>query len=219
MIVTSPPSPNVQFTVVPNGGSISPGVYAYAVSVNTPAPNANFVGLFQAGPFTNYPSATAAGQYWIVSKAGNLRDPVTSVLTPVVVGDQILSTAAGSVSTNFTVISNPSGIIDVGSPKNFVFPQVTIPSSQVVLDWSESITNNAIQYFIWGRVGGSTGIIGTVDSDITSFVDDGTFTPVVVPITAYSESAVRYNKLRNLNVSVDFADRQTSATFPIRDTL
>lgn len=219
MIVTSPPSPVAEFTIVPSGGTIGAGVYSYAVSVNTPVPNVNFMDLFAAGPFTNFPNATAAGQYWLVSKDGNLRDPISGALTPVVVGNQILATGPGNLAANFTVISAPTGVIDVGSPTNFVFPQVTVTDSTVVLDWSATSTQNAIQYFVWGRVGGATGILSTLDSDTTSFVDDGTFTPVIIPPTAYSPSAVRYNKLRNLNVTVEFADRQSSATFPIRDTI
>lgn len=219
MIVTSPPSPTTSFTIVPSGGTIGAGVYSYAVSVNTPVPNVNFVDLFAAGPFTNYPNATAAGQYWIVSQDGNLRDPISGALTPVAVGTQILSTDAGNLAANFTVISSPTGVIDVGAPTNFVFPQVTVSGSTIVLDWSNSSTPNAIQYFVWGRVGGSTGVIATLDASTTSFVDDGSFAPVVVPVTAYSSSAVRYNKLRNLVVTAEFADRQTNATFPIRDTL
>lgn len=219
MVVTSPPAPTAYFTIVPSGGTLAVGVYSYAISVNTPVPNVNFMGLFTAGPFTNYPNATAAGQYWIVNKAGNVRDPLSGALLPVAVGDQLLATAEGNLAANFSIVTNPSGVIDVGSPTNYVFPQVTVGSSQVSLDWSASTTHNAIQYFVWGRVGGSVGIIGTVSADTTSFIDDGSFTPVAVPTTSYSEAAVRYNRLNNLTVTAEFADRQTNATFPVRDTI
>jgi hypothetical protein len=148
-----------------------------------------------------------------------VRDPLSGALLPVAVGDQLLATAEGNLAANFSIVTNPSGVIDVGSPTNYVFPQVTVGSSQVSLDWSASTTHNAIQYFVWGRVGGSVGIIGTVSADTTSFIDDGSFTPVAVPTTSYSEAAVRYNRLNNLTVTVEFADRQTNATFPVRDTI
>jgi hypothetical protein len=177
------------------------------------------MGLIQAGAFTNFPTASAAGQYWIVNRDGNLRDPITGVLTPVVIGNQVLATSPGNLSTNFNVVSNPAGVIDIGSPSNFVFPQITVTNSQVVLDWKATETANAIQYFVWGRVGGAVGILATLDSDTTSYVDDGGFTPVVTPITSYSPAAIRYNKLNSLVVNTTFADRQTSASLPVRDTL
>lgn len=219
MIVTSPPSPYIEYTIQPSGGTLAPTIYSYAISVNTPTPNVNLQGLLTVGAFTNYPTATATGQYWIVRNDGNLRDPISGALTAVVTGDQLLATGEGSLASNFTVISNPSGVVDIGSPANFVLPQVTVPNSQIVLDWANTAPENALQYFVWGRLAGGIGILTTLGADTTSFVDDGSFTPVVTPTTAYQNSAVRYNRLRNLNVTVEFADRQSSATLPIRDAV
>jgi hypothetical protein len=219
MIVTAPASPATAFTIVPSGGTISPGVYNYAVSVDTPTPNPNFKGLLQPGAFTNFPSAEAAGEYWLVAKDGNLRDPLTGNLTAVLIGQQVLATGAGSLASNFTVVSNPVGVIDVGAPTHFVAPQVTVTNSQVVLDWSANPTPNAIQYYVWGRVGGATGIMANLTPDTTTYVDDGSFTPTPIPVTTFSSAAVRYNRLQSLTVRVDFADRQSSATLPVRDTL
>lgn len=219
MIVTSPQSPTTAFNIVSTGGSISPGVYTYAISVNTPTPNSNFQSLLQVGAFTNFPNAEAAGQYWIVANSGNLRDPVSGVLTPVTVGQQVLATGAGNLSSNFTVINNPVGVIDIGAPTNFVFPQVTIANSLISLDWNTTKTPNAIQYLVWGRVGGFIGVIATLDATTTSFVDDGSFNPVTTPVSAYASSAIRYNKLRSLVVNAEFADRQSGASLPVRDTL
>lgn len=219
MIVTAPASPATSFTIVPSGGTISPGVYNYAVSVDTPTPNPNFKGLLQPGAFTNFPSAEAAGEYWLVAKDGNLRDPLTGNLTAVLIGQQVLATGAGSLASNFTVVSNPVGVIDIGAPTHFVAPQVTVTNSQVVLDWSANPTPNAIQYYVWGRVGGATGIMANLTPDTTTYVDDGSFTPTPIPVTTFSSAAVRYNRLQSLTVRVDFADRQSSATLPVRDTL
>lgn len=219
MIVTAPVSPLTQFTVVNYGGLLSPGVYNYAVSVDTPTPSPNFKGLIQPGAYTNFPTASAAGEYWIVARDGNLRDPLTGDLTAVLIGQQVLATDAGSLSTNFTIVTNPAGVIDIGSPTNFVSPQVNAPNSQVVLDWSATPVDNAIQYYVWGRVGSLVGILANLTPDITSYVDDGQFTPTPIPVITYSAATVRYNRLRSLNVTADFADRQSSATLPVRETL
>lgn len=219
MIVTAPQSPGTLVNIVPSGGSLAPGVYNYAVSVNTPTPNPNFKGLLKPGAYTNFPTAEATGEYWIVATDGNLRDPLTGDLTAVLIGQQVLATSEGSLASNFTVVANPVGVIDVGAPTNFVSPQVTAPNSQVVLDWSNTSISNAIQYYVWGRVGGSAGIMASLTPDTTTYVDDGSFVPTPIPITTYSSAGVRYNRLISLTVSVDFADRQSSAALPVRDTL
>lgn len=219
MMVTNAPSPDVSFTVVPAGGVLAPGSYSYGVSVNTPMPNVMFQGLIEANAYSAFPNATEAGQYWIVSRDGNLRDPDTNTQIPVVVGQQILALSPGALASNFQIISDPVGVIEVGSPANFVYPQVSAPNSRVILDWNGAKVENAIQYFVWGRNTGNVGIIAAIETVDASFVDDGSFSPVVMPTTAYNESPIRYNALRNLTVNVDFADRQSSATLPVRDTI
>jgi hypothetical protein len=76
-----------------------------------------------------------------------------------------------------------------------------------------------VRYSVWGRVGGATGILTTLSPDITTYVDDGTFTPTPIPTTTYSATAIRYNRLRSLNVTVNFSKRQSAALLPVRDTL
>lgn len=220
MIVTAPGSPKVQYTVVPSGGSLSPSVYNYAVSVDTPTPNPNFKGLLQPGSaYTNFPVAGAAGEYWLVAQDGSLHDPLTGAATPVLRGYQVLATGAGSLAANFNIVTNPVGVLDVGAPTNFVSPQVTAANSRIVLDWSSTATPNAVQYYVWGRVGGATGILANLTPNVTSYVDDGTFTPTPIPVTTYSPAVVRYNRLNSLKVTADFADRQSAVTLPVRDTL
>lgn len=219
MIVTNAASPNAFYTTVPNAGVLAPGAYAYGISANTPIPNIMFQGLFEAETYSNYPNATEAGQYWIISKDGNLRDPVTNALTAVTVGQQLLATGPGNLSTNFSVVTDPQGVIEVGSPANFTYPQVVAPNSCVVLDWSSSPVDNVIQYFVWGRRAGNIGVLSRIDASTTTFTDDGSYDPVVIPVTAYNESPIRYNKLNELNVTVEFAERQSSASLPVRDTL
>ena len=219
MVVTNAPSPTPTFTVAPTGGVLAPGSYSYGVSVNTPVPNIMFQGLLEASTYSAFPSATEAGQYWLVSRDGNLRDPDTGNLIPVTIGQQVLATGPGSLASNFQIISDPVGVIEVGSPANFVFPQVSAPNSRVVLDWTTAKVEDAIQYFVWGRLTGSVGVLAAIDPQDAMFVDDGSFSPVVMPTTAYNESPIRYNALRNLTVNVEFADRQSSATLPVRDTI
>lgn len=39
MIVTAPPSPNVSFSILPTGGTLTPLIYSYAISVDVPNPD------------------------------------------------------------------------------------------------------------------------------------------------------------------------------------
>ncbi len=219
MTVTNAPSPISTYTVVPGSGVLAPGAYAYGISANTPLPNVMFQGLFEANQFSNFPNASEAGQYWLVSRDGNLRDPVTGSLTPVQIGQQLLATGPGNLAANFNVISDPQGVVEIGSPANFTYPQVASPNSAIVLDWSSTPVDNVIQYFVWGRNSGAVGVLAAIDRDTMTFRDDGSYTPVLMPTTAYNESPIRYNSLRNLKVSVGFAERQSSASLPVRDTL
>lgn len=226
MIVSAPSSPRIEYTIVNSGGSLNPQVYNYSVSVDAPTPNENLVGLIDAvaissSHWTNWPNATAVGQYWIVRTAGYVQNPVTGGnTTQVYVGDQLLATSIGNTDNNFTVIrAAVNGVIDVGVPSKWVSPQVTVGGSRIVLDWSADKIDNALTYYVWGRKGGEVGVIATVPGSITSITDPGTFIPAVVPVSAYSETLLRYNQLKDLTVNTYYSSRQNSALFPIRDTL
>jgi len=220
MIVSTPSSPHVTYSIVPSGGSLQPSVYSYAVSANAPAPNTNFKGLLDARYAPFIPVATAAGQYWIVSYTGTVIDSTTNLTYNVTVGDQLLALGAGSGYSNFTIYpQSSSSAVDVGVPSNWTFPQVTVGNSVITLDWSADQTTNAIQYFVWGRTGDNIGILTALDGATTRFIDDGTATYAQIPITAVSTVPVRYNALQSLTVNVFYANRQQNVVFPVRDTL
>ena len=152
MIVTSPPSPQIVYEVIASGGSLSPLLYSYAISVDAVSPS----------------------------------------------GD---------------------GTEDVGTPGNWVFPQVTAQGSRIVLDWSANQIAGAIRYHVWGRRAGHIGKIATVLANVTSYTDIGGADPVVESVTNGGQFRVRYNQLGNLTVRTRYAGRQSKATFPIRDVL
>lgn len=226
MIVSAPVSPRIEYQVLNSGGGLTPQVYSYAVSVNAPTPSEHLMGLIDAvaiSPphWTNWPNTTAVGQYWIVRTAGYMQNPVTGGnTTQVFVGDQLLSTGVGNTDNNFTVIrAAVNGAVDIGVPSKWVNPQVTTSGSRVVLDWSADKVDNALVYYVWGRKGGEIGVISTVPGSITSITDPGTFVPAVIPVSAYSETMLRYNQLKDLTVNTYYSSRQSNALFPIRDTL
>ncbi len=220
MIVSAPKSPVISAHVDPFGGSLPPSVYSYAVAASTPAPNTNFVALLNASTLTYYPNATAAGQYWIVSHAGHITDPITAATVAVNIGDQLSAVNLGNTSDNFIVILYASNsVIDVGAPTSWTYPQVTVSGSTVTLDWSATKVSSAIQYFVWGRKAGELGIVATLNGDVTSFIDYGVAGVAPVPVSAYSTTAIRYNALDSLQVNAQYSSRQSNALFPVRDTL
>jgi hypothetical protein len=155
-----------------------------------------------------------------MSFAGNLMDPVSFALTPVAVGDQVKSIGAGNLSSNFVVVNqNASGAVDFGVPSKWEFPQVSAAGSKITLDWGNNSVSSAIQYFVWGRTAGTIGIVATLAGNVLTFTDDGTVVIVPIPVTAVSLTPIRYNALGSLTVNAAYAGRQSSATFPVRDTL
>lgn len=217
MIVTSPLSPQLLYTVTSSGGSLVQGVYDYAVSTDAPSPSPFFMGLIDASTSTPppWPTSTQTGQYWIISNAGTIGGIGG---TSVGLGDQILATSPGSLAGNYVV--NPAatnGVIDHGTPSNWVNPQVFTTGSQVALDWSSNPVPGALVYNIWGRRPGYIGILDTVLASTVSYNDVGGPDPTPVDIGSTSDTLIRYNFLNSLHVTVLYANRQTSALLPIRD--
>jgi hypothetical protein len=111
------------------------------------------------------------------------------------------------------------GTVDVGSPANWVFPQVTTPGSGVLLDWTAKANPLAVKYTVWGRKAGYIGKLAELNGNQTTFFDDGVFQPPVKPVNRLTDSPIRYNKLRSLTVEVEYANRQTKITLPVRDII
>lgn len=133
----------------------------------------------------------------------------------------MLVTAPSSPTTEFTVelggtlseqmyaycvsVTTPG---DVGTPNGWVYPQIAGSTNRtVVLSWDP--VPGAIEYKVWGREAGHIGLLATITNmNITKFVDDGTITPVGGLPNTLPMSPIRYNRLRDLQVSVRYASRQ-----------
>lgn len=99
---------------------------------------------------------------------------------------------------------------EVGTPVNWVFPQIisTTDSYAITLIWPAVF--NAATYTVWGRsAGAGLGILGTVSAaDPLTFTDNGSITPTGGPPTTIADTPIRYNSLNSLTVTVDYAERQ-----------
>lgn len=214
MVVTSPLSPLLTATIIAGTNVFPPGVYAYAVSVDAASPNQLFKGYIDASSNPDFPAtATVVGQYWIISKAGMI-GPSGSGFA-VNRGDQIVT--GNPPGTTFSIVSAPAGIIDIGTPVHWVNPQVISSTSQIILDWSSNPVSNALTYHVWGRIAGGIGIIASLDANQLSYVDINASSPTPLDLGSSGDTSIRYNRLGNLNVTVSYANRQSSALFPIRD--
>jgi len=214
MIVTSPLSPKLTATIIAGSGTVTPAVYAYAVAVDAATPSPNFLGYIDASVNPGYPTgATAAGQYWIISKPGMIGP--TGLQFAVNKGDQIVS--GDPPGTSWTIVATPPGIIDHGNPTNWINPQVVTTSEGIIIDWSSNPVPNALTYKVWGRRAGALGIIAALDADTLHYLDIAASDPTPLPFGAASDTLIRYNTLQSLNVNVDYSPRQQNALFPIRD--
>ena len=224
MLVTPPASPEVIATVQPIAGALTGlgiGTYSYAVSVNAPAPNPLYMGLIDASLSPSFPTATAAGQYWVVQKGGSLVGGTTTTVAP---GDRVQATSPGSVSTDFTVttFSSSATWMDIGAVSNWVFPACTAAGKQILLDWSANANADAAMYVVWGRTAAGIGVLQTGDGLTLQFLDNGVIAPVATTPILLTGVPIRYNSILeggSLTVNTYYAARQQGATLPVRDTL
>lgn len=216
MRVTAPLSPNITYTIFGTGGSLTPQIYDYAVSVDAPSPSPLFIGLIDGSTLPGFPTgATAAGQYWIVNRAGHI-DP-GGLNWAIGVGDQIVSGDPPGTSWTLVPAGSTVGIMDIGVPTNWVQPQVTATGSYIIIDWANDPIPNAVRYNVWGRRPGHLGIIAALDGFQRHYLDVGGADPTPLPVGGASNTLIRYNGLGNLNVNVQYSNRQSDALFPIRD--
>jgi len=214
MIVTSPLSPEIQATIITSGGSLTPGVYAYAVAVDAPAPNPHYIGFYDPTTTPGYPiGGSQPGDYWIVSQDGTL----TTGGFAIVKGDQIV--AGTPFGSSYTIVHPaPPGTIDNGTPTNWINPQVTTSGSYAIIDWSSNPVNGALFYNVWGRRAGFIGVLATLDATQLHYLDLGGADPTPLDPGARSDTLIRYNQLGTLTVTAQYAQRQSNALFPVRDS-
>ena len=153
MIVTAPTSPQITYTLVPGGGSLSELVYAYGIS---------------------------------------------------------------------TTLQNGQ----VGTPVNWVFPQVisTTADYGITLEWPE--VPNAATYTVWGRsTGAGIGILATVEAttaETYTFTDTGSVTPTGGPPQTIANTPIQYNTLASapvINVFYSERQQQIDSTSPTRSSI
>lgn len=149
MVVTSPTSPQLTFSVLATQGTLDPAVYAYAVSADTPSPLGG-------------------------------------------------------------------GAEDIGTPSNWVFPQVTEQSS-ISISWEDSQVPGALRYHVWGRLAGQIGKIASFPADVVVFEDDGSITITPESFASSADVLIRYNTLNTLEVTTFYAARQVRGAFPVRE--
>lgn len=225
MVVTNDLNPDLSYSVTINSpatGGLSPAIYDYAVTGNRVLTDSNYQGQIDAS-FTGlnsppFPTATAAGQWWIITGSGRLGFTQGSIQGVTAnAGDQLVATGPGSSSSNFTFNRYGSNsVVSIGNPVNWVTPQVVSNYSQVNLFWTP--VSDAVFFTIWGRRPGYIGVVGTVANYVLTYSDFNPVDPSVVISTATLDTPIKYNSLGTLNVSVAYASRQSSASLPIRDS-
>jgi hypothetical protein len=211
MIVTAPLSPQLTYSVIPNGGTLSQLLYSYSVSVDAPSPSEWLQGTIDASTNPGWPVGTEVGQYWVINVAGTVAG------NAVAVGDQILLTA---MPNTFSIVPEATnGVIDVGVPTNWVYPEVTQSGSQVQLDWSSNPVQGALRYHVWGRRAGYIGVLTSLPATTTSYIDAGGPDPTPAPVGVQSDTLIRYNSLASLTVKAFYSNRQTNVLLPVRNPL
>ena len=98
----------------------------------------------------------------------------------------------------------------VGTPINWVFPQVTSTNNNygVTLTWPAVV--NAASYQVWGRsAGAGIGLMANIAANAPlTFTDNGSITPTGSPPNTIADVPVQYNSLASLTVNVFFSERQ-----------
>lgn len=99
-------------------------------------------------------------------------------------------------------------------------PQVTVANSKVRLLWRP--IPSAKTYKLFGRTGEEIGLlkeieassVSTTEDGLCYFDDDGSITPDQDKFERYRMPEIRYNMLNQLELTVDFADRQQKVSTP-----
>jgi hypothetical protein len=97
----------------------------------------------------------------------------------------------------------------VGTPVNWVFPQVTSMANNygVTLTWLPVV--NAASYQVWGRSAANNGLLATIPANQPlTFTDNGSIIPGVAPPNSISDVPIQYNTLQSLTVNVYYSERQ-----------
>lgn len=95
-----------------------------------------------------------------------------------------------------------------GHPTNWVFPQIIGDDAVNAIKITWPPMQNVTAYKVYGRKGGSIGLLATINADQPlEFVDDGSVVPSGSFVSAQNLK-IRYNAIRSLTVHAVFAERQ-----------
>jgi hypothetical protein len=97
----------------------------------------------------------------------------------------------------------------VGTPVNWVFPQVTSMDDNygVTITWPPVV--NAASYQVWGRSAVDIGLLATIPAtDPLTYTDMGTTMPGMAPPNGIADVPIQYNSLASLTVNVYYSERQ-----------
>lgn len=97
----------------------------------------------------------------------------------------------------------------VGTPVNWVFPQIISNTANYGITLTWPAVYNAASYTIWGRApGAGIGVLATVSASTLTFTDNGSITPTGGPPTTIADTPIQYNSLNSVTINVLYADRQ-----------
>lgn len=98
----------------------------------------------------------------------------------------------------------------VGSPSNWVFPQITGTTTDNAIQLSWPAVDNAQSYQLYGRAAGTNtlGLLATLTSSQLTFTDNGSITPTGTVPSSIAAVPIQYNSLNSLVVNVYYAERQ-----------
>jgi hypothetical protein len=149
--------------------------------------------------------------------------PTPPTITPTVLptgGTLPASVYAYAVSVN---TPGPSGATDVGTPTNWVFPQVVSGSntSSIVLNWNDARAYaDVLNYVVWGRLSNMTQILATLGPTVNTWTDNGSIAnPVSSTPFPSPDLNIRYNTINSLSVRAFYSQRQNNVLLPVRDVL
>lgn len=129
---------------------------------------------------------------------------VAGVLTP--------ATYAYAVTATVVDPSNPSATVLV-PPHQWLYHQAP-DNTGAKISWAP--VEGAVSYTVWGRKADKLQML-YIGTDL-AYTDDGSTPDPVAPLVFSVEAlAIRYAKINSLVVDVQYTDRMTQATYPIRD--
>jgi len=109
----------------------------------------------------------------------------------------------------------------VGTPQNWVFPQVVSATADYGIELTWPAVSNAASYQVWGRAPGDNtiGLLATVPASTLTWTDNGSVMPTGT-LPSSSNFPIQYNELNSLVVNVYYSNRQQqvdpNSTTPIR---